>query len=329
MKNTIAISLLLCFLLQNTTVLAQSEQVSKYIPKTAQVILSFRPSQLGALFSQEEWAAQTWLQEFVQPLQLSIMGKRKVRELIGTLTHFPTTVGIDTASHWHFVSERDSLGISKYTLFMPMLQISAWLDFVQKSMPLYTNSDLKLSISTIFYVQRDNFVIAWNREHIRISGFILPNNHQYTPTYVEHKMEIERNILPRLLPMPEFSLRADTAYLRQLSAPNQSFCLRLIHKNQSAIMSVVSTKNETILQYQQSQNNPIFALAYLLNIRKLQFDLRRIAPFAAFFPPRAAYAPLADQLAQLPPLTIETIAPRKYNFKIAAPLKDLLLLWQK
>jgi hypothetical protein len=329
MKNTIPISIFICLLLANTTLSAQNERVLKYVPNAAQVVLSFAPSELPALLNEEEWAAQTWLEDLAKPLQLAIMGKRKVRELIGTLTHYPATVGIDTTAHWHFVSERDSLGISKYTLFMPMQNIGSWLDFVQKSLPLYTNSDLKLSISTIFYLQRDNFIIAWNREHIRISCFVLPNQHQYTPTYVEYKKYMEQNILPRLVPLPDFNLLTDSAYLRQLSAPNQSFCLRLKYRQEQAILAFSQSKNETLLHYQQNKIQPIFTAAYLANLRHLQFDLRQIATFAPFLPARPAYTALVQKIAQLPTLDIKTISPSQYTFKIPFSIRDFLLLSRK
>ncbi len=203
-----------------------------YISNQAELVFSFRPAWVWQQAKGDIWRQQIWLQRGVVALQRDLFGKRLEEEIWAlTLGGGSAAAGIDTSGYWHLVSSRDEVGIARYSLIMPMQNITVWRTFAQKSLPLYADTELRVTGKGVFYIQREQYLLAWNREHICLSWYILPNDGVFNPTFVQRRQYSEEQLVPAL--KPEKNLSVDSFWLEKLekaaahSSENAPFFLRL------------------------------------------------------------------------------------------------------
>lgn len=194
---------------------AQTAAQAVYVRSAAEMVVSFRPAWLILQADEATWQRQEWLQRAVAALQRDLWGKRTAAEIWQLLApQGAKEAGIDFQGYWHLVSERDEVGITRYSLIAPMQSIAAWRTFVQKSLPLYVDTEMRIVHSSIFYIQREQYLLAWSRTHLRLTWYALPNEAAYNPTFVQRRQYVEESILPTLLPAQ--SLAQDSAWLAAL-----------------------------------------------------------------------------------------------------------------
>jgi hypothetical protein len=319
MKNIIYIVIIVVFGLKLN---AQGDALLKQLPKNADMVVRLSPEALA------EMGRQDWSLSVAKQLKTDILGKADPAFLRDILFYGLDSVGIGLGDHY-WVGERKADGITIYSYFLPMANMGKWLAYVQKTLSLYNNSDIRMSPKAMIYVHREQTLIGWTREYVRITTFVLPNQGQYAPTYVQQKTYISEQLLPSFnLPLSG-TLATDTAWAQHCT-PNSLLAFRLKYKENTAYGQVTDTKNTLNLAWYQAQNialqTNLQTWANWLNVKSFALDLQKVAALA---PNRAPYTQISTTLQQLPKLQIELQNSQNTNFTLPVSWAQLLRAWPK
>jgi hypothetical protein len=300
---------------------AQTDNLLKQIPKNADFVLRLSPSALA------EMGQQTWSLAIAEQLKTDILGKADAAFLRDILFLGLDSVGIGSGdSYW--IGERTSDGISHYTYLLPMASMSKWLAYVQKTMSLYNNSDIRMAANGMIYVSREQTVIGWTREYLRITTFILPNSSQYAPTYVQQKTYLAEQLLPNFALPLSASLATDSSWARHCT-PNSLLAFRLQHKEKVAYGQLTTEKNSLLLDWLQPQTHALQSWANWLKLNRFSLDLQKAAALANLAPNREPYPKIITTLQSLPLLKIAIKSPEITRFSLPITWAQLLKNWPK
>ena len=185
-----------------------------------------------------------------------------------------------------------------------------------------------MSPNAMIYVQREQTLIAWTREYLRITTFVLPNQAKYAPNYVQQKTYISDQLLPSFdLPLSA-TLATDTAWA-QYCTPNSLLAFRLKYKEKTAYGQLTDSQNTLTLAWYQPQIIAFQMWANWLKINNFALDLQKVAALAALAPARLPYTQIATTLQQLPKLKIELKNAQNTNFTLPVSWGQLLRAWPK
>lgn len=301
---------------------AQADVLLKQLPKSADMVVRLSPTALA------EMGRQDWSLAVAEQLKIDILGKAEPAFLRDVLFYGLDSVGIGLGdSYW--VAERKADGITVYSYFLPMANMGKWMAYIQKTLSLYNNSDIRMAPNAMIYVHREQTFIGWTREFVRITTFELPNQAQYAPNYVQQKTYVSEQLLPSFnLPLSA-TLATDTAWARHCT-PNSLLAFRLKYKEKTAYGQVTDTKNTLNLAWYQPQNvalqTNLQTWANWLNIKAFALDLQKIA---ALVPNRPPYTQISTTLQQLPKLQIELKNNQNSSFTLPVSWAQLLRAWPK
>lgn len=320
MKNLIYISVFLIFC-GALKLNAQADTLLKQLPKNADMVVRLSPAALA------EMGRQDWSLSVAKQLKSNILGKAEPTFLRDVLFYGLDSVGIGLGDSYWF-AERRADGITHYSYLMPMANMSKWLAYIQKTLSLYNNSDVRITTSSMIYVQREQTLIGWTREYVRITTFVLPNQAQYMPNYVQQKTYISEQLLPSFALPLSATLATDTAWAQHCT-PNSLLAFRLKYKEKTTYGQVIDRKNTLTLAWYQPQIIALQTWANWLNINSFAVDLQKVAALAAVAPARSPYTQISTTLQQLPKLQIELKNSKNTSFHLPISWAQLLRAWPK
>ena len=178
--------------------MAQAQNVAKFLPHDAQVITAFTPFEI----LQKEHSSivnQPFVNDAILRLHEFFLSRIPLDSLKKLWIETPIKIGLDNTSPWYLCSQRMPDGITHYALIVPTFKTPDWLRFMRENMSLGTGNNVQIYENKYFYNIINDMLITWNKEHLSIQKFVLPNAKDYKPTIGQQHTYIVENLLPKLL----------------------------------------------------------------------------------------------------------------------------------